>query len=88
MVNSLVGNDYTEVLTLTREEKDQQREEEKERKEAKAAHLADTAPPTKKRKLKEKKEQNQVRKCLKLKFFILCRGIMSQALLLWSCTTW
>ena len=27
MVNSLEGNDYTEVLTLTREEKDKQREE-------------------------------------------------------------
>ena len=29
MVNSLEGNDYTEVLTLTRDEKDKEREEEK-----------------------------------------------------------
>ena len=54
-MNSLVGNDYTEVLTLTREEKDKQREEEKEREEAKATHLVDTAPPTKKRRFKGKK---------------------------------
>ena len=65
MVNCLVGNDYTEVLTLTREEKEKQREEEKEREEGKAAHLAATAPPTKKGKLKGKNPQNQVGKCLK-----------------------
>ena len=29
MVNILEGNDYTEVLTLTRDEKDKEREEEK-----------------------------------------------------------
>ena len=66
MVNSLEGNDYTEVLTLTRKEKDKQREEKKEREEARIVHIAATVPPTKKMKLKGKKSQNQVRTCLKL----------------------
>ena len=64
MVNSLEGNDYTEVFTLTRE-KDKQREE-KVREEATAAEIVPTASPTKKMKLKEKKPQNQLRTCLKL----------------------
>ena len=66
LVNSLEGNDYTDVLTLTREEKDKQREEEKLREEARAAEIAANAAPTKKRKSKGKTPQNQVRTCLKL----------------------
>ena len=57
MVKSLERNNYTEVLTLTREEKDKQREEQKEREEARAAQIAATTPPTKKRKLKGKKHR-------------------------------
>ena len=66
LVNSLEGNDYTEVLTLTREEKDKQREEGKLREEARTAEISANAPPTKKRKPKGEKALNQVRTCLKL----------------------
>ena len=48
IVNSLEGNDYTEVLTLTREEKERQREEEKIREEDRAAEIAAKAPPKRK----------------------------------------
>ena len=54
LVNSLVGNDYNEVLTLTREEKDKQREEEKEREEAKASQIVGTGQHRKKRKVQKK----------------------------------
>ena len=54
LVNNLEGNDYTEVLTLTREEKEKQREEGKLKEKARAAEIAAHAS-TRKRKLKGQK---------------------------------
>ena len=54
MVNSLGRNEYTEVLKLTREEKDKKREEEKEREKGRKCDIGGIGTKRNRRKVQKK----------------------------------
>ena len=54
MVNTLVVNDYTEVLTLTREEKDKKTEEENEREKGRKCAIGGLGTKRNRRKVEKK----------------------------------
>ena len=54
MVKSLVVNDYTEVLTLTREEKDKKMEEENEREKGRKCDIGGLGTKRNRRKVEKK----------------------------------